>query len=280
MKTDSNRAIKNTVQWIGLLVIVVLFFILYYPVISYLVYNWTIDENYSHGFIIPFISAYLVWERRRFLHPSSSSSNYLGIGILLFGLFLLIIGDVGAELFTTRVSMLFVLSGLVIFLFGKRVFKPVSFPIAYLIFMIPLPKIVFNSVAFPLQLLATRLGTGIIQFFGIPVLREGNLIYLAFNTLEVTEACSGIRSLITMLALAVIFAHISLNRLWKKLILVLSAIPIAIASNALRIAGTGLLAHYVGIAAAQGFYHTFQGWFLFVISFISILIISMGLRKL
>ncbi len=277
---DTERPKNTIVQWIGLSAIAILFILLYYPVISYLVYNWTIDENYSHGFIIPFISVYLVWERRRLLSPSSSSSNYVGIGILLFGLFLLIIGDMGAELFTTRVSMLFVLSGVVIFLFGREVLKTVLFPIAYLLFMIPLPQIVFNAVAFPLQLLAARLGTVIIQFFGVPVLREGNLIYLAFNTLEVTEACSGIRSLITMLALAVILAHMSLDRFWKKSILVLSAIPIAIASNALRIAGTGLLAHYVGIAAAQGFYHTFQGWFLFVISFISILIISIGLRKL
>ena len=263
-KLIKRNGFSGYVFWIVFTFITLLFVFLYHNVISYLVYNWSIDENYSHGYLIPFISAYLVWDKRDVLKEIPLKPNNLGAPFLLFGILLMIAGDAGAELFTSRVSMLFVIGGLVLYLLGKDFLKALLFPIVYLIFMIPLPKIVFNSVAFPLQLFAAKISTALIDILGIPVFRDGNLIHLSYNTLEVTEACSGIRSLITMLALSVIFAYFTQNRLWKKLALVLSSIPIAIFTNVIRVTGTAMLAHYVGIAYAQGFYHTFSGWFLFI----------------
>lgn len=243
------------------------FFFLYSSVLTKLVSDWWEDPNYSHGFVIPLLSAYFVWERREKLSHLEPHPNRWGISLLLIGLSIFFLGHIGAELFLMRSSMVVVISGLVLYLLGWRHLKALSFPIVFLLFMIPFPAIIFNAIAFPLQLIAAKTSTLCLQLIDVPVLREGNLIVLPRTTLEVTEACSGIRSLMALTALAVVFAYFTQKNVWKRLVLILSAIPIAIIANAFRIWGTGFLAHHYGLKAALGFYHTFAGWLVFVVAF-------------
>ena len=233
--------------------------------------QWYDDPDYSHGFLIPFMSGYFVWERRKKLRALSPVPNVWGIGLLGLGLLMLVIGSLGAELYLQRSSLIVVLAGLVLLLRGRESLRVLAFPIAFLFFMIPLPAIVVNTVAFPLQLFAAQTATFCLYNFGIPVLREGNVILLAGTTLEVAEACSGIRSLQALLALGTVYGYFSQRVMWKRWMLVLLSIPIAIVANAFRVTGTGVLANYWGVKAAEGFYHTFQGWLIFVIAFVLLL---------
>jgi len=233
--------------------------------------QWYDDPDYSHGFLIPFMSGYFVWERREKLRALSPVPSVWGIGLLGLGLLMLVIGSLGAELYLQRSSLIVVLAGLVLLLRGRESLRVLAFPIAFLFFMIPLPAIVVNTVAFPLQLFAAQTATFCLYNFGIPVLREGNVILLAGTTLEVAEACSGIRSLQALLALGTVYGYFSQRVMWKRWMLVLLSIPIAIVANAFRVTGTGVLANYWGVEAAEGFYHTFQGWLIFVIAFVLLL---------
>jgi exosortase len=253
---------------------------LYADVLSHLSRQWSAEQDYSHGFLVPFISAYLLWERRNRLVGLPLAPSCWGIGLLGLGLFMLILGSASAELFLQRSSLIVVISGLVLLLLGSSFLRVLLFPIAFLFFMVPLPAIVMNAVAFPLQLFAARTATFCLFNFGIPVLREGNVIVLAGTTLEVAEACSGIRSLQALLALGVIYAYFSQRVIWKRWTLVALAVPIAILANAFRVTGTGMLAHYWGVEAAEGFYHTFSGWLIFVVAFILLLSCGRVLAKI
>ena len=241
---------------------------LYRPVLVNLVRQWWDDPNYSHGFLIPPMIAYLVWERRERLAGLTAAPALLGLAVLIGGVGLFALGNVAAELFTMRISLLVILVGLVLYLLGREHLKVLAFPILFLLFMIPPPTIVFNAIAFPLQLFAARTATASLDLLGVPVLREGNLITLANTTLEVAEACSGIRSLITLLALAATYAYFTQRGFWRRGVLFISAVPIAIVANAGRVAGTGVLAQFLGERVAQGFFHTFSGWLLFAVAFI------------
>lgn len=244
---------------------------LYYEIFEGLLYDWDNDPNYSHGFIVPFMSAYFVYERWGQLRTLPIQPNMLGVPILILGVTMLIIGSVGAELFAQRVSFIGVLMGLILLILGKRILMTLSLPIVFLLFMIPLPAIVVNTIAFPLQIFAAQTASFCLFNLGIPVLREGNLISLAGTTLEVAEACSGLRSLVALLALGTVYAYFSQRQMWKRWALVLLSIPIAILANAFRVTGTGVLANYWGTEAAEGFYHTFEGWIVFVVAFILLL---------
>jgi exosortase len=155
----------------------------------------------------------------------------------------------------------------VLFMFGWRHLRILAFPLLFLVLMIPLPAIIFNKIAFPLQLLASRAGEFALSSVDIPVLREGNVLVLANTSLEVAEACSGIRSLISLLTLGIVFGYLADSRAWVRTIVALSTIPVAVVSNGARVAGTGIAAHRFGPAAAQGFFHEFSGWAVFVVAF-------------
>ena len=253
---------------------------LYAPILFDLVADWWNDPDYSHGFLIPLISAYFIWERRERLTSMNSHPNRWGLAVLLAGLSLLFLGQLGAELFVTRFSLVVVISGLVLYVLGGGYLNVLSFPIALLIFMIPLPTILLTAITFPLQLLAAQLSTVCLQIIEVPVFREGNLIFLPQTTLEVAEACSGIRSLVSLTALAVVFAYLTQRTIWKQSVLVVSAIPIAIIANAFRIWGTGALAHWYGAEIAESFYHSFAGWLIFVVAFGLLLVEGIVLSKL
>ena len=240
---------------------------LYFPVLKRLALQWWRDENYSHGFLVPLVSLFLIWQRREELKGLNPQPSLWGLPVIFGALFILLGGQVTAELFTTRVSLIILSAGIILYLLGKEFLKNLAFPLSFLILMVPLPAIIFNQIAFPLQLVAANFATFNLQAIGVPVFREGNIINLANATLEVTEACSGIRSLMSLTALSLIFAYFSQHSLWKRAVLTISAVPIAIFSNAMRVAGTGALAHFVGAETAMGFYHTFSGWLVFVVAF-------------
>ncbi|GJL50867.1 exosortase A [Candidatus Nitrospira salsa] len=261
---------RNLVLWsipiIGLLLL------LYWDITNALVADWYNDPDYSHGFLVPFLSVFFVWERWGDITQTRIQPSWWGIGLLGFGLLMLVIGLVGAELYTQRCSLIAVLGGLVLLIFGWNMMWVVSLPLAFLIFMVPLPAIVVNTIAFPLQLFAAKTATFCLFSLGIPVLREGNLIALAGTTLEVAEACSGLRSLLSLLALGTVYGYFSQAVIWKRWMLVFLSIPIAIIANAIRVSGTGILAHYWGVEAAEGFYHTFEGWIVFIAAFVMLLV--------
>ena len=250
----------------------VCFITLYYQVIAKLMNDWSVDENYSHGFLIVPIALYFIWERKSALKEASRNASIWGLVLVACSLAMLLAGILGSELFLTRVSMLGVLAGAVLFLLGWNHFKILIFPIAFLLLMIPIPAIVFNQVAFPLQLLASQFGEGALIACSIPVLREGNVIHLANTSLEVAEACSGIRSLISLLTLGIVYGYFMDSRLWVRVALAVGTIPIAIVANGIRVAGTGIAAHFYGEAAAEGFFHTFSGWLIFIAAFIMMFI--------
>ena len=244
------------------------FGLLYWPVITKLVHDWGINENYSHGYLIPPLAAYLAWERRHALMRTAASGSSIGLVVLSGSIAVLLVGILGAELFLSRIAMLGTLVGAVLFILGWRHLALLAFPIGILLLMIPIPAILFNQIVFPLQLVASRAGEAVVASAGIPVLREGNIMILANTTLEVAEACSGIRSLVSLLTLAIVFGYFTDPRAGVRVAIALCAIPVAIVANALRVAGTGIAAHYYGSAAAEGFFHSFSGWIVFIAAFL------------
>jgi len=236
--------------------------------------QWATDDNYTHGFFVIPVALFFVWERRHRLRAAARQQSILGLVIVLASVGLLLIGLLGAELFLTRISLLGTIVGAVLFLYGRQHLRILLFPLAFLLLMIPIPRIVFDEVAFPLQLLAARFGEAALLAVNVPVLREGNLIVLPHTTLEVVEACSGIRSLISLLMGVIIFAYFTDRRQSVRTIIVLSTVPIAIVANGLRLFGTGLAVQYYGPAAAEDFFHAFSGWIIFIVAFLMIYLLK------
>lgn len=241
---------------------------LYWSTVIHLVGQWWHDPNFSHGFFVPLFSAFVIWQERDRLARILSRPSWSGVAVLLAGLVVLIVGRLGAELFLARSSLLLVLAGVVILFLGWNLFRAVLFPWAFLLMMIPIPTIVFNQITFPLQLLASQVAATVLPVLGVPVLREGNVINLPAMPLEVAEACSGIRSLMSLVALAIIYGYLLEKRLWVRWLLALAAVPITVVANDVRIIGTGLLVQYWDPEAAEGYFHASWGWIIFVVSLI------------
>ncbi len=256
------------------------FAVLYLGVFRGLWRDWSTDDNYSHGFLILPIAAYLVWERRGRLLGAVRRPSAMGLLVVAASLGVLMVGKLGADLFLTRVSMVGVLAGTVLFVLGWNHLRVLLFPLAFLLLMIPLPALVFNQIAFPLQLLASQTGQAGLQALHIPVLREGNLIFLASTTLEVADACSGIRSLVSLLTTGIVFGYFADRRLWVRVVLALATVPIAVASNGLRVASVGIVAHRYGADVADGFLHTFSGWVVFLVAFAMLILVYKSLAWL
>ncbi len=256
------------------------FGVLYAHTIAKLVRDWSIDDNYSHGFLIPVIAVYLVWQRRDELAGLSAETDYRGLLLVAIGMVLHIVGNLGAELFTMRVSLIVTLWGLVLFLCGGSITRRVAVPLVYLVFMVPIPAIIWNKFAFPLQLFAAGLTAKLVSLIGIPILREGNILHLANTTLEVVDACSGLRSLTSLLALSGAFAFIVNLRSLSRWVLFLSAIPIAVAVNILRLTVTAIMARYIGPEVAHGFMHDASGLLIFVAAFVLVYLVFLLLTRL
>jgi exosortase len=251
---------------------------LYSSILYHLVGQWWQDPNFSHGFFVPFFSAFVFWQNRSRLASLPAVPSSWGLPIVLGALCVLILGVLGAELFLSRVSLLLLIAGLVIFFLGWNYFRAVLFPWAFLILMIPIPAIIFNQITFPLQLLASKVAAVLLPVMGVPVLREGNVISLPAMVLEVAEACSGIRSLLSLTTLAIIYGYLMEPRNSLRVALALASLPIAVAANSFRIVGTGLLVQYWDPEKAEGFFHLFSGWLIFVISLLMLFLCHRVLR--
>ena len=237
---------------------------LYGPLLSQMMVQWWQDPDYGHGFVVPLFVGYAVYQRRHELRQVPLEPSNLGFPVMLGAIVLFLAGTLGAELFISRSSLLFLFGGMILFFAGWKMLRAVVFPLAFLVLMIPLPALIYNQVTFPLQLLASRLASHSLELFGVPVLREGNVLVLPNYSLEVVEACSGIRSLMSLIALAVAYGYFVEKRLWARITLVVLMVPIAVASNALRVVGAGIVTYFWGPQYAEGFFHFFQGWLIFV----------------
>ncbi|MBI3404906.1 MAG: exosortase [Acidobacteria bacterium] len=275
MKPSHTDVFPRNLLWqFSVLALLVLF--LYRDVGARLIVQWWNDPNFSHGFFVPMFSIFVLWnDRNRLARTPMQSSNW-GLPVIVGSLALLVVGVLGAELFLSRSSIVFLLGGLEIYYLGWAFFRATFFPWAFLFLMIPIPAIIFNQIAFPLQVLASHVATTLLDFSGIPVLREGNVLKLPNMEMEVAEACSGIRSLVSLTTLAIIYGYFLEKKFWPKFFLAVGAIPIAVAANAMRVTGTGLLGQWWDPDKALGFFHTFSGWVIFVLS----LILLFGLHGL
>jgi exosortase len=252
---------------------------LYAPVLRGLVTQWARDPDYSYGFFVPVFSGYVLWRLRERLAVNKTKPSNFGFLVMMGAVCLLFLGSLGAELFTIRLSMLVLLSGIVLYLAGWQALRTVSFPLGFLVFMIPLPAIIYNQITFPLQLLASRLASSWLELVGVPVLRNGNVLVLSSYSLEVVEACSGVRSLMTLVSLAVAYGYLAESRVWVRCALALLMVPTAIITNATRVTIAGILAHKFGAATSEGFVHVFSGWLVFLFALVLLFLFHRVLRR-
>lgn len=239
---------------------------LYSDIFALLVKDWWTDPNFSHGFFVPAFSILVVWQKRKVLATIPAQPSWSGLTIVALALSVYVLGVVGAELFLSRSSFILLIAGLIVYFQGWRYFRVLIFPWAFLFLMVPLPTLVFSQITLPLQFLASNLASSLLAWVGVPVLREGNIIQLPTMSLEVVEACSGIRSLVSLVTLAIIYGYLLESSAFLRVVLAVAAVPIAIAANSLRVTGTGLLGLYWGPDKAEGFFHTFSGWIVFMLS--------------
>ncbi len=271
---------------------------LYATVLTKLGRDWWTDENYSHGLLVPFVIAIIVWKEWSGLESiKKNPSRWLGIATVAAAFFLLLAGTLGAELFTQRVSLVLMIAGVIIYLFGPKILGLLAVPFALLLLAIPIPQIVFNRIAFPLQIWASQMAVWGIRVFDVPTLRSGNVIDIlprgATQTisLEVVEACSGIRSLMTLVTLALILAYFtrrddcsgtanfSTRDFWRAVVLMLSAIPIAVVTNAARVTATGVFTYYYGKQATESSLHEMSGWLVYVVALALLIAANLFLKK-
>ena len=243
----------------------------YWKIVVAMVAQWWDDPNYSHGFLVPLFSLYIVWQQRLALRALPPSGSLLGIPVMLGGIAALLLGDFGAENFLMRSSLLVIIAGLILFHLGFKILRVILFPLAFLMLMVPLPGVVFYALTFPLQRLAAEQAAWILEMIGIPVLLDGNVIHLAQMSLGVTEACSGIRSLISLFAGAVAWAYLLLPGSWSMVIFVAATVPITIVANAARVVLTGLIGQQFGVQYATGFFHEFAGLVIYIVAFLCLL---------
>jgi len=266
VREDTNKPPAHTrLPWLTLLWFAVLLGICYAPVLQRLVRQWMNDQDMGHGFFVPFVAGYIAWQKRHEILSESPSPSGWGLLVVAFGAAQLYVATLGAELFLARTAFLISLVGVILFLGGARYVRLLAFPLVLLCFMVPIPAILYNQITFPLQLLASRLAEASLSLMGIPVLREGNVLELPNQTLNVVEACSGIRSLLSLSFLSLVFAYFFDGKVWMRPALLVATVPIAIAANASRVTLTGLLGQY-DPELAEGFFHAASGWVIFLVA--------------
>jgi exosortase len=268
----------SRLDWLPYAAISILLAVLYYRVAVKLVYDWYTIPDYSHGFLVPLFAAFLIWDKRKVLVATPIKQTWSGIVLVVFSIMVLILGVYGVELFTARISFIMMITGLIATFFGWSMVRELRFPLLVLVLAIPFPAILFNRITFPLQLLASRIASDILPWLGVPTLHEGNVIELPVMKLEVAEACSGIRSLMSLFTLAVFYGYFLERTTKRRVILALASIPIAVTANVARIVGTGLCVQYWDPEKALGFFHEFSGWVMFVVSLACLFLVHRAMR--
>lgn len=250
--------------WASILGATILFSFSFYEGFKELTRVWGEKEEYSYGYLIPFITLFLIWQKKDSLERVSFSGSWIGVLAVLFGLGLFIVGDLSTLYLIVQYASLVVLMGLVLSYTGWEGFRIIWIPLLFLLFMIPLPQFFLQEISAQLQLISSGIGVGIIRQFGISVFLEGNVIDLGAFKLQVVEACSGLRYLFPLMTLAFISAYFYQGKFWKRAVIFLSSIPITILMNSFRIGVIGVAVEYWGRAMAEGFLHDFEGWAVFM----------------
>ncbi len=248
------------IVWFGVFLILA-----YFPVILGLVKHWNIDDDMGHAFFVPLVAAYVAWDNRSALSNLKAQPSAVGLVLILWGIVQLYIGSLGAEFFLQRSALLISLVGVVLATGGWQLLRALAFPLSLLIFMIPIPAVIYNRITFPLQLFASSVAENVLLLIGIPVLRDGNILELASQKLSVVEACSGIRSLLSLTFLSLVYAYFFDKRPRMRLYMLLATIPIAIIANAGRVTATGILSE-INPELARGVFHEMEGWVVFLIA--------------
>jgi exosortase len=256
----------RAVAWFGGLLI-----LCYAPILYRMAAQWATDEDMGHGFFVPVVAGFIAWQRRGTLHSIPRQPNGWGLALVIFAAFQALVASLGAELFTARLAFVIALFGMILYLCGKLWVQELLLPLALMLFMIPIPQIIYARLTLGLQMLASQLGETLIGWMGIPVIRTGNLIELPSQTLNIVDACSGIRSLVSLLFLSQVYAYFTEKRIWVRWTLLVATVPIAIAANAVRVATTGLLSE-VNTKLAQGVYHEIEGYIVFAVALIALIL--------
>lgn len=265
IRSAEQPTLRFTWEWWALAGCMLL---VYARMLAGLFYDWWNNEDYSHGLLLPFAFAYIAYQKREMLGAIPIKPHWLGLVAIVGALGINLVGFLGAEFFLQRFSFLVFLGGAIVYLFGFRHLWQATFALVLLFLAIPLPSIIFNAVSLPLQLIASEWAEWLLRTCSIPVFRDGNILMLSTQTLNVTEACSGIRSLMSLITLGVMLAYFLPVHWALRTLFVVTTIPIALVANSFRVAGTGLMGRWFGHAAAEGFFHTFSGWVVFVFAFV------------
>lgn len=261
-------------------VLILLWLILFSPVAASLCGEWISHSDNSHGFLVPLISLYFVWSERGKLNQIALASSSIGAVLLVICLIIYVVSYAGDIAFTARLMMVFSLFCIILFNFGFDIVRLLLFPLLFLLFMIPIPVSFIEKISIPMQLFASSASAYFIKLLSIPVYQEGNILYFSQTQLEVAQACSGLRSIVSLIMLSVIFAYLFPKSMIKKLILLMSAIPIALFANIARVTGTGILSHFYGSVMARGFLHDLSGLIVFVFGFMALLLEFFFLSKI
>jgi exosortase len=251
-----------TIAWVA-----VLLAICYGPVLRALVNQWNFDPDMGHGFFVPVLAGYIAWQKREEILNKPAKPNWWGLAIVVWAAFQLYIATLGAEIFLARTSFVISIIGTVLLLGGTEYLRIFGFPLFLLFFMVPIPAILYNEITFPLQLIASSAAEHAIDLLGIPVIREGNVLVLAEQSLNVVEACSGIRSLLTLTFLSLVYGYFLERRTWLRVVLFFATIPIAVIANAGRVTMTGVIASFKP-ELAEGMFHEAQGWVIFMVALV------------
>lgn len=265
-------------EWLPSILLLALIVAIYWGVAAKLVYDWYTEPDFSHGFLVPLFSAWLLWTKRHELRRIPIQQSWSGVWLVAAAIVTLFLGIYGAELFLSRISLVMLLGGIVWTMAGRPMLRAVRFPLLVLLLAIPLPMVVYNQITFPLQIFASKVAAAVLPLFGVPVLRDGNVIQLPAMPLEVAEACSGIRSLMSLLTAAIFYGYFLEPSVKRRVILALAAVPIAVIANGARIVGTGLAVQYWDPDKALGFFHEFSGWVIFVVSLVCLYLLHSAMN--
>jgi exosortase len=260
---ESSR--RATLPWSKIAWFAALVAICYGPTLASLFKEWGENQDMGHGFFVPIIAGYIVWQKRDELAAMTPKPEWLGLLVVIFGALQFIVAILGVELFTSRTAAVVTLIGMVWTLCGREILKKLAFPLFLLFFMVPIPAVIYNQVTFPLQIIASKLADNALTILGVPVLREGNILELPSQRLSVVEACSGIRSLLSLTFLSLVYGYFFEKRRSVRVLLLAATIPIAIIANGGRVTLTGLLSQ-IKPELAVGFFHESTGWVIFMIA--------------
>jgi exosortase len=248
--------------------------VLYWNVVWDLVRVWSTDDNYSHGFLIPPIAAFLAWERRDRFLAAPLRPSLVGLIVIAASVLPWALSTPGVGTFLTRISFVTATAGAVLLICGWSRLRTVVFPLAILLLMIPLPAAIFERIEFPLQIATSALSEALLRAADIPVVRDGNLLALGNVTLEVARECSGVRTAISLATLGLVFGYVPDSRPWLRVLVVVLTLPVVVIANGGRVTATAIAAHYYGPGAATGFFHDLCGWLAFAAAFAIMLLLN------